>query len=154
MFQGEEDCIWLFLFIFMVLMAITVLMAIMVLLTFKILLFSPPYGLGWNIRVLGWFFHHSFLDYLAGLLWCHQNSPTNGSSSPKALIPRDTLPTPQSTQMWVQIENNGRGRSRGTLLAHKTLRSRKACWSFRMGLGRVDKLHSFTRACTQPTQGG
>jgi len=38
-------------------------------------------------------------------------------------------------------------------LAHNTLRGTWACWSSRMGLGRV-KLHSFTRACTQPTQGG
>jgi hypothetical protein len=39
-------------------------------------------------------------------------------------------------------------------LAHNTLRGRGACWSFGMGLGRVDKLHLLTRACTQPTQGG
>jgi hypothetical protein len=39
-------------------------------------------------------------------------------------------------------------------LAHNTLRGRRACWSSEMGLGRVDKLHSLTRACTQPTQGG
>ncbi len=39
-------------------------------------------------------------------------------------------------------------------LAHNTLRGRGACWSSGMRLGRVDKLHSFTRACTQLTQGG
>ncbi len=39
-------------------------------------------------------------------------------------------------------------------LAHNTLRGRGACWSSGMGLGRVDKLHSLTRACTKPTQGG
>jgi len=39
-------------------------------------------------------------------------------------------------------------------LAHNTLRGRGAYWSFGMGLGRVDKLHSLTRTCTQPTQGG
>jgi hypothetical protein len=39
-------------------------------------------------------------------------------------------------------------------LAHNTLRGRGACWSSGMGLGRVDKLHSLTHACTQPTQGG
>jgi len=39
-------------------------------------------------------------------------------------------------------------------LAHNTLRGRGACWSSGMGLGRVDKLHSLTRACTQPTQSG
>ncbi len=39
-------------------------------------------------------------------------------------------------------------------LVHNTLRGRGVCWSFGMGLGRVDKLHSFTRACTQPTWSG
>jgi len=39
-------------------------------------------------------------------------------------------------------------------LAHNTLRGRGACWSSRMGLGRVDKLHSLTWAYTQPTQSG
>jgi hypothetical protein len=39
-------------------------------------------------------------------------------------------------------------------LVHNTLRGRGACWSSEMGLGRVDKLHSLTRACTQLTQGG
>jgi len=37
-------------------------------------------------------------------------------------------------------------------LAHNTLRGRGACWSSGMGLGRVNKLHSLTQACTQPTQ--
>jgi len=46
------------------------------------------------------------------------------------------------------------GKVRARSLAHNTLRGRGACWSSRMGLGRVDKLHSFTRACTQSTQGG
>jgi len=39
-------------------------------------------------------------------------------------------------------------------LAHNILKGRGACWSFEMGLGRVDKLYSLTRAYTQPTQGG
>ncbi len=39
-------------------------------------------------------------------------------------------------------------------LAHNTLRGRRACWSSGMGLGRVNKLHSLTWACTQPTQSG
>ncbi len=39
-------------------------------------------------------------------------------------------------------------------LAHNTLKGRGACWSSGMGVGRLDKLHSLTRACTQPTQGG
>jgi len=33
-------------------------------------------------------------------------------------------------------------------------RGRGACWSFGMGLGRIDKLHLLTWACTKPTQGG
>ncbi len=39
-------------------------------------------------------------------------------------------------------------------LAHNTLRGRGACWSSGMGLGRVDKFHSLTLACTKATQGG
>ncbi len=39
-------------------------------------------------------------------------------------------------------------------LAHNILRGRGVCWSFGMGLGKVEKLHSLTRACTQPTQSG
>jgi len=39
-------------------------------------------------------------------------------------------------------------------LAHNILKGRGACWSSGMGLGRVDKLHSLTQACTKPTQGG
>ncbi len=35
-------------------------------------------------------------------------------------------------------------------LAHNTLKGRGACWSSGMGLGRVDKLHSLTRACMEP----
>ncbi len=46
------------------------------------------------------------------------------------------------------------GRVRVHSLAHNTLKGRGACWSSEMGLGKVDKLHSLTRACTQPTQGG
>ncbi len=38
-------------------------------------------------------------------------------------------------------------------LAHNTFRGTRACWSFEMRLGRVDKLHSLTWACTKPTQG-
>jgi len=36
-------------------------------------------------------------------------------------------------------------------LAHNTLRGTGACWSSEMGLRRIDKLHSLTQACTQPT---
>ncbi len=45
------------------------------------------------------------------------------------------------------------GRVRACSLTHNTLRAKGACWSSGMGLRRVDKLHSLTRACTQPTQG-
>jgi len=46
------------------------------------------------------------------------------------------------------------GRVEAHSLAHNTLRGRGACWSSRMGLGIVDKLHSLTWAYTQPTQNG
>ncbi len=46
------------------------------------------------------------------------------------------------------------GRVRARSLVHNTLKGRGACWSFKMGLERVNKLHSLTRACTQPTQSG
>ncbi len=46
------------------------------------------------------------------------------------------------------------GRLGARSLAHNILRGRGACWSSGMGLGGVDKLHSLTWACTQPTQGG
>ncbi len=41
------------------------------------------------------------------------------------------------------------GRVGVRFLAHNTLRGRGPCYSFGMGLGRVDKLHSLTWACTQ-----
>ncbi len=46
------------------------------------------------------------------------------------------------------------GRIEARSLAHNILRGRGACWSSGMGLGKVDKFHSLTRACTKPTQGG
>jgi hypothetical protein len=46
------------------------------------------------------------------------------------------------------------GGVRAHSLAHSTLKGRGVCCNFEMGLGRVDKLHSLTRACTKPTQGG
>jgi hypothetical protein len=46
------------------------------------------------------------------------------------------------------------GGVRAHSLVHNILRGRGACWSSGMGLGRVDKLHSLTQACTQPTQSG
>jgi len=39
-------------------------------------------------------------------------------------------------------------------LAHNILRGKGAGWSSKMGLGRVDKLHSLALACTQLGQGG
>ncbi len=39
-------------------------------------------------------------------------------------------------------------------LAHNPLKGRGAGWSSGMGLGRIDKLHSLTRACTKPSLGG
>ncbi len=46
------------------------------------------------------------------------------------------------------------GGVRARSLTHNTLRGRGACQSSGMELGRVDKLHSLTWACTQPTQSG
>jgi len=46
------------------------------------------------------------------------------------------------------------GRVEARSLTHNTSRGRGACWSFKMGLERVDKLHSLTWAYTQPTQSG
>ncbi len=57
----------------------------------------------------------------------------------------------QSESKYKTTEGGGIG---ARSLAHNISRGKKACWSFGMGLGRVNKLHSFTWACTQPTQGG
>ncbi len=46
------------------------------------------------------------------------------------------------------------GRVEARSLVHSTLTGRGACQSSSMGLGRIDKLHTLTRACTQPTHGG
>jgi hypothetical protein len=53
--------------------------------------------------------------------------------------PYDALPTPWRTEMWVQViaEEGGVGTRS---LAHNTLGGRGVCWSFGMGLGRIDKL--------------
>jgi hypothetical protein len=56
---------------------------------------------------------------------------------------------PKCGSKWNIAEEGGVG---ARSLAHNTLRGRGACWSSGMGLRRVDKLHSLTRACTQPTQ--
>jgi len=57
----------------------------------------------------------------------------------------------KSQSKYKTVEGGGLG---ARSLTHNTLRGLGACWSFGMGLGRVDKLHSLTQACTQPTQGG
>jgi hypothetical protein len=65
------------------------------------------------------------------------------------------LPTPWGTQMWVPNRKQWKSKESGHapwLIA--LWKGRGACWSSRMGLGRVDKLHSLTRTCTKPTQGG
>jgi len=61
------------------------------------------------------------------------------------------LEGPKSESKYKTTKGGGVG---ARSLAHNTLRGRGVCWSFRMGLGKVDKLHSLTRACTQPTQSG
>ncbi len=57
----------------------------------------------------------------------------------------------KSESKYKTVEGEGVG---ARSLAHNTLKGRGACWSFEMGLKRVDKLYSLIRACTQPTQGG
>ncbi len=53
------------------------------------------------------------------------------------------LKGPKGGSKWNTVEEGGVG---ARSLTHNTLRGRRACWSSRMGLGRVDKLHSLTRA--------
>jgi hypothetical protein len=66
-----------------------------------------------------------------------------------------TLPTPQKGSNVSPSRKAAEKRGVGArFLAHNTLRGRGACWSSGMGLGRVNKLHSLTQACTQPTQSG
>jgi hypothetical protein len=57
-----------------------------------------------------------------------------------ALILNDAPPTPWKTQMWVQVKDSGRKRSRDTFPSSQHLKGRGACWSSGMGLGRIDKL--------------
>jgi hypothetical protein len=61
------------------------------------------------------------------------------------------LKGPKCGSKWNTVEE---GRVGARSLAHNTLRGKRACWSSGMGLGRVGKLHSLTRAYTQPTQSG
>ncbi len=61
------------------------------------------------------------------------------------------LKGPKCGSKWNIAEEGG---VRAHSLAHNILRGRGACWSSGMGLGRVDKFHSLTRAYTQPTQSG
>jgi len=62
------------------------------------------------------------------------------------------------SQLLARLKNESKykimegGGVRARSLVHNTLKGRRVCWSSGMGLGRVDKLHSLTRACTQPTQ--
>jgi hypothetical protein len=52
------------------------------------------------------------------------------------------------------VKGSGRRRNRGTFPSSQHLRGRGACWSSEMGLRRIDKLHSLTRACTKPSPSG
>jgi len=51
-----------------------------------------------------------------------------------------------------QTENNKRARSQGTFPGSQHFGGVKG--RVGMGLGRIDKLHLLTRACTKPTQNG
>jgi hypothetical protein len=57
----------------------------------------------------------------------------------------------KSEPKYKTVEGEGVG---ARSLAHNTLRGKGVCWSSGMGLGRFDKLHSLTWACTQLTQSG
>jgi hypothetical protein len=71
------------------------------------------------------------------------------------LSPIDMLPTPSRTQMWVPNRKQWKSKESGHVPWFAALwRGRGACWSSRMWLGRIKKLHLLTRACTKPTQGG
>jgi hypothetical protein len=61
------------------------------------------------------------------------------------------LKGPKCGSKWDTTEEGG---VEAHSLAHNILRGKGVCWSSGMGLGRVDKLHSLARACTQPTQSG
>ncbi len=78
--------------------------------------------------------------------WC-TNEPWANTNS---LTHSQLLEGFKSESKYKIVEGEGVG---ARSLAHNTLRGRRACWSSGMGLGRVDKLYSLTRACTQPTQG-
>ncbi len=65
--------------------------------------------------------------------------------TPNSLKDSDVSPSKKTT---------GEGGVGARSLTHNTLRGRGECWSFGMGLGRIDKFYSLTRACTKPTQGG
>jgi hypothetical protein len=68
--------------------------------------------------------------------------------------PNDTFPSSLiDSQRESNVENNEKVRSSGHALWLLTLwKGRRVCWSFRMGLGRIDKLQSITRTYTKPTQ--
>jgi hypothetical protein len=58
--------------------------------------------------------------------------------------------TRSQTQMWVWGENNEKLRSWGMISGSQHFGGRGACWSFRMGLGRMIRNHSLTWACAKP----
>jgi len=120
-----------------------------------------------QFHLLCWFMHHPKLCFLSlkcmfrvllfsclflfwTLLFITYKS-LNKESFPWSLMHSQLLKGPKCGSKWNTTEERGVG---ACSLAHNILRGRGACWSFGMGLGRVDKFHSFTRACTQPTQSG
>ncbi len=63
--------------------------------------------------------------------------------------------TPWRIQMWVPNWKQWKSKESGHAPWLITLwRGRKACWSSRLGLGRIDKFQLLTQTCTKPTQGG
>ncbi len=71
-----------------------------------------------------------------------------------ALSLLDTLSTPWGTQMWVPNRKQRKNKeSRHAPWLASLWKGKGACWSSKMGLGRVDKLYLLTQTCTKPTQG-
>jgi len=66
----------------------------------------------------------------------------------------DALPTPWRTQMWIQVKDNGRRRSRDTLPSSQHFEGLRGVLELRDGTTKSWQAYSLTRACTQPTQSG
>jgi hypothetical protein len=102
----------------------------------------------WSI-LSGCMSHDSQLLSIVGLPQTHKLPSITTTSS--SLTHSQLLKGLKCEFKWKTTEEGGVG---ARPLTHNTLRGRGACWSSGMGLRRINKLYSFTRACTQPTQSG